>query len=69
MASDTEKDESTITMPRGYEDAILSHPHYSMNNGAVASCRIDIMEPQKKIGTKVVCDKCGKTFDLVEAKV
>jgi hypothetical protein len=63
-----EKDESTIVMPKGYEDGVLQHPHYSTRSEAVVSCRVDVLEPQKKVGTKVVCDKCGKTFDLVEAK-
>jgi hypothetical protein len=60
------KDDTIITMPKGYADSVLEHPHFSVGAESVATCRVDVLEPQKKIGSKIVCDRCGKVFDLVE---
>lgn len=57
-----------IEMPKDYAESILEHAHQVVVGENVKTCRLDIREPQKKIGTKVACDGCGTLFSLVEAK-
>lgn len=64
MATDEKQDDKTIVMPKGYEDGLLEHAHQVVRGENVVTCRLDIREPQKKVGTDVVCPNCTTVFHL-----
>lgn len=67
--AEEKKDENVIEMPKDYPESILEHAHQAVKGENVVTCRLDILEPQKKVGQDVGCPGCGQVFRLVLAPV
>lgn len=64
--AEVKKDENKIEIPKGYEDSIFQYAHQAVKGENVVTCRLDIVEPLKKLNTKIGCEGCGTVFTLVE---
>lgn len=65
MAETEKKEENVVTVPKGYDDAILEHAHQAVKGENVVTCRLDILEPHKRVGQHVACPGCGTVFSVV----
>jgi len=64
-----EKKDNVIMVPKDYLDGLLEHPHVVVRGEAVVTCNFALQEPQKKVGQKVPCPKCGEVFDVVQGNI
>jgi len=58
-------DEGKIIIPDGFNDQIIVREHLAQHGENVVTCIVTVMEPLKKIGQVVTCDKCGEKFTIV----